>query len=157
MNARGGDRVTRGDDRADKTFVPSGGGRCPRRGHEVCMREGFGRIAYCLSRAARAMALLLALVLVVLLCSERCLAAVPSARAEYGNGTIEPEDIIPEEDPQSVTKAATPGPEEPTQKPKKQLAAEQYALGVILAGGIAIGMMIALFFYYTKQNNGHQE
>ena len=121
------------------------------------MREGFGRIAYCLSRAARAMALLLALVLVVLLCSERCLAAVPSARAEYGNGTRKRETSTPGEDPRSGTRAAPPGPEEPTQKPKKQLAAEQYALGVILAGGIAIGMMIALFFYYTKQNNGHQE
>ena len=77
-----------------------------------------------------------------------------------GNGTISQEDPVGKTDSSgkagdaSVTKAA----EEPQQeKPKKQLAAENFALGVLLAGGIAIGMMIAVFFYYAKNNNSSQD
>lgn len=77
-----------------------------------------------------------------------------------GNGTISQEDPAGKTDGSgkagdaSATKAA----EEPQQeKSKKQLAAENYALGVLLAGAIAIGMMIAVFFYYAKNNNSSQD
>lgn len=36
---------------------------------------------------------------------------------------------------------------------KKHLAAEQYALGVILAGSITIGILIVMYFYWSKRAN----
>ena len=110
------------------------------------------------------MTLVLAFCLIAVFFSGRCKAnavVVGNGTAEFvnrdlivpDNGTVtdEPDEV---KEPKATEPAAEPTP---TTKPKKQLAAEQYALGVILAGGIAIGMMIALFFYYTKQNNIHKD
>ena len=150
--------------------------------HGVVMREGFGRITYCLAgAAAKAMALFFAVAFFALICADRAYASKqdsaevfrrsdvctvaerPAGAGETilrdGNGTFLPDNFTitdSNETEANVTPTEAVEPT-PTPKPKKQLAAEQYALGVILAGGIAIGMMVALFFYYTKQNNGGQD
>ena len=112
------------------------------------MREGYGGIAYGIRKAARALVLLFAFVLLFSMSRQQAQAA----NIYYGNGTITAADLAGEDE--DAEASPTEAPEAtPTPKPKKQMAAEQYALGVILAGGIAIGMMVAVFFYYTKQNN----
>lgn len=129
------------------------------------MREGFGRTAYCLTRAAKAITILLAFAFFAVLCAERCLAAPIDGGAGKtqvafeSNNTTYVDELTPAitEEAEDKTVAADGAEPTPSPKPKKQLAAEQYALGVILAGGIALGMMVALFFYYTKQNNIHRD
>ena len=121
-----------------------------RREHEGAMREVHGGIAYGIRKAARALVLLFAFVLLFSLSRQNAQAA----NILYGNGTISVSDISGDTEDETEGAAPTEAPEPtPVPKPKKQMAAEQYALGVILAGGIAIGMMVAVFFYYTRQNN----
>lgn len=129
------------------------------------MREGFGRFAYCLRGAARVVALVLAFCLIAVFCTGRSKADAETVRGRAAE-IVSRDLIVPgnntsvEEPEPAKEKEAKPTEEpeaEPTPKPNKQLTAEQFALGVILAGGIAIGMMIALFFYYMKQNSGHKE
>lgn len=66
-------------------------------------------------------------------------------KSNSGNETAEPE----------VT--ATPTPESDRKGRLKTLAAERYALGVILAGAISIGMLIVLFRYWTRRSGGRKE
>lgn len=129
------------------------------------MREGFGRTAYRHRKAAKAMAVLFAFAFFAVLCSSRCKAAPVDAAAGMRNETVLRdsnnttyiEELTPTQAADGSTAEGENAEPTPTPKPKKQLAAEQYALGVILAGGIALGMMVALFFYYTKQNNIHRD
>ena len=59
------------------------------------------------------------------------------------------------------TPTATPTPEltqAPSRKDKlKTIAAEKYALGVILASAISIGILIVLFRYWSRRSGGRKE
>ena len=59
------------------------------------------------------------------------------------------------------TPTATPTPEltqAPSRKDKlKTIAAEKYALGVILASAISIGILIVLFRYWSRRSGGRRE
>ena len=145
------------------------------------MREGFGGIAYRRARVAQAIALLLTLFVLAFSAIGRSRAAgngtysndtygngtyngTYDGNGTYngtydGNGTYSPEDADGEAagNKKGESSGSKTSDETQQEKPKKQLAAEQYALGVLLAGAIAIGMMIAVFFYYAKHNGGTQE
>jgi hypothetical protein len=46
----------------------------------------------------------------------------------------------------------------PSRKDKlKTIAAEKYALGVILASAISIGILIVLFRYWSRRSGGRRE
>ena len=116
------------------------------------------------------MAVLFAFAFFAVLCAGRCRASAIDGGAgkvwagvrnetiaRNSNNTTYVEELSPTPVAEDSTAEGDGAEPTPTPKPKKQLAAEQYALGVILAGGIALGMMVALFFYYTKQNNIHRD
>lgn len=108
-----------------------------------------------------ALFVLFALLLVCLSSGRAQAAEALPARVNFvGTGSVVNADLIYTE-PATATPepTATPGVTgEPTKREKlKTIAAEKYALGVILAGCISIGILIVLFRYWTRRSGGHKE
>ena len=98
--------------------------------------------------------------LLVCVSSGRAQAAEALPARTVAIGSVVNADLLYTEPPTATPEpTATPGVTgEPTRREKlKTIAAEKYALGVILAGCISIGILIVLFRYWTKRSGGHKE
>ena len=108
---------------------------------------------------------LFALFALLLLCISKAEASSVRDCGSYGRihyvRSVATDPVILADNETEETATATPTPEltqAPSRKDKlKTIAAEKYALGVILAGAISIGILIVLFRYWSRRSGGRRE